>query len=185
MKIQILKFRMDFATHVLGFPDQVPEPVNPEGTCWWRGSPDRGEARDGLGGVCFEPTLSRATVELMHVALGKRNPPLAFGIQDVHRHSQHSLLCSLVVIMLLSLLCSGSSVVTEDEAWWDTVVLSFVLDGRCPCQLRILSKGVRREQREDTPTKALPLSIEDDGVNGSPILTLMWRAIPSHGILPC
>jgi hypothetical protein len=34
MKIQILKFRMDFATHVLGFPDQVPEPVNPEGTCW-------------------------------------------------------------------------------------------------------------------------------------------------------
>lgn len=38
---------------------------------------------------------------LTNVALGKWNPPLAFGIKDVHTKS--SFLCSFVVIILLSL----------------------------------------------------------------------------------
>lgn len=47
------------------------------------------------------PAFPRATVRLTYVALGQQNPLLAFGIQDVHTKS--SLLCSLVVIILLSL----------------------------------------------------------------------------------
>ena len=59
------------------------------------------------------PAFPRAMVRLRYMALGQWNLPLVFGIQDVHTKS--SLLCSLVVIILLSL-SSAQGVLWQEKS---------------------------------------------------------------------